>query len=190
MESILINIKKDTCFTIGITGALGSGKSTLAHKIKTNNPHYHIIEVDDLRRYVLWESLEEEHLSLREQLCHAFHLPVFDRVIFTDLIFSSIENLSLYRSIMTPVLKNMVQQHITQYNYCIVVWAYLIEEQYVDMVNIVYLTSCPFHVIKDRLSISNEDSHLHQRFVFEPSYQSRIDYLIQHHYTYIEYNNA
>lgn len=160
---------------IGVTGNMGTGKSTLAKEL-SKHCHLHIIELDDLRRYALWESNEPHHVKLRENLAQLFQIEIkctwISREQFTSKLFSSPESLHAYSSIATPVLhqdtlRNINSTHINT----LIVWAWLLEEGYTQFVNsFVILVSCQH----ERLNQETSDTNLTQRRILEPSHESRL----------------
>jgi dephospho-CoA kinase len=160
---------------IGITGNMGTGKSTLAKELAKACP-LHIIELDDLRRYALWESTESHHIELRKNLAELFQLELkdtwMDRELFTDILFASSKNLKNYSAIATPILYQDTQIKIkSQDSNTLVVWAWLLEEGYTQFLNsFVILTYCK----TERLTQALSDTNLTQRRSLEPSYESRL----------------
>lgn len=121
-----------------ITGSINSGKSYFANEIK-KRMNFQIIEVDDIRRHILWNSIDSEHVFLRKNLADLFSLPVIgmhalmNREIFTHKIFESPENLYNYSQVATPVIKNYINK--IQKNDSFLVWVYILEEGYDDLCN-------------------------------------------------------
>lgn len=162
---------------IGITGNMGTGKSTLAKEL-SKITSLHTIELDDLRRYALWQSNEIHHIKLRQKLAHLFNLEIkntwINREIFTEVLFSSPQNLKSYSDIATPVLYQDTKNKIDSQDInTLVVWAWLLEEGYIKLLNsFVILTSSK----KERLTQELSDTNLTQRRSLEPSYQSRLSF--------------
>lgn len=176
---------------LGITGIMGSGKSTLSKEISKFWPKerhgLQVIELDDVRRYILWHSIEPEHCELRKNLSEHFGFSIkdkynwLDRVEFTVKIFSTAKDLEQYSFIATPVLKRFVQKQINSFGGdSIVAWSYMIEESYNDLVNgSIIMTHCdeevllhrvmrrvheesdplPEHLVKQRISVSNKNDY-------------------------------
>lgn len=154
----------------GITGVMGSGKTTLVHNLQkrflAQNTPLHIIELDDIRRYALWASIEPRHVELRQKLVKAFSLVgqgehcLLDRHEFGSFLFENEHNLFIYSCIATPVLKLDVknkidsitqQDHLDKGMYIAIVWAQLLEEGYEEFINsFVIINSCPDNVLLER----------------------------------------
>lgn len=121
-----------------ITGAINSGKSYFAREIKKRLP-YQIIEVDDIRRHILWVSEKKEHVELRENLGNYFSLPTLgkahnlNREVFTHKIFESSENLYNYSLISTPIIQKYIE-NIQEEN-SFLVWVFILEEEYYKLCN-------------------------------------------------------
>lgn len=184
----------------GITGAMGAGKSTISQALKFYwvEP-LHIIELDVIRRYMLWVSTEAEHINLRKDLAASLSLISksekhwLNRENFTNLIFSSKEKLEVYSKIATPILKKKVQQEISQHKNVLIEWAYLIEEQYTSFINkkVILMNAMPYMVINRFINIKpNETIDFMQRAILEPPYETRVNYLKNHNISFVEYNNS
>lgn len=155
----------------GITGEIGIGKSTLADALNKNHQlPIHILELDEIRRHILWESEHPKHVDLRKKLAQAFHLPVqteqawLNREDFTVQIFSSPESLRLYSILATPVIYSDIHIHFHG-KYDVLVWTHLIEEGYDDL--------CDFIIEVKSHTPVERDSFLEYRFeiqkqVFQP----------------------
>lgn len=117
----------------GITGKINVGKSFFASQIK-KIMQYQVIEVDDIRRHILWTSVKKEHIEMRQSLANFFGMIVssdecwLNQEILTTKIFSNSENLYAYSSIATPLIKKYVE-NIQEKN-SFLVWALLLEEGY------------------------------------------------------------
>jgi len=164
--------------TIGITGHLGVGKSTLAQRL-VKHCDFAIIELDDVRRHALWESLEPQHVLLRKQLADAFNIGLeqsfMNRELLTSIIFQNYENLQKYSRIATPVLKQDVREKIK--NNSFVVWAWFLEETYTDITN-------SFTILVKRSVETIPEMSARQRL--EPLYSSKLQY--QENFDIMEYN--
>lgn len=121
-----------------ITGAINSGKSYFAREVK-RRLNCQIIEVDDIRRHILWVSEKKEHIELREKLGDYFSLPTLgeshklNREIFTHKIFENAENLYNYSLIATPVIQKYIE-NIQEEN-SFLVWVFILEEEYNKLCN-------------------------------------------------------
>lgn len=172
----------------GMTGNLGSGKSTLSLYLQKlwewDGKHLSIIEIDTIRRYALWTSCLSHHIQLRRDLGQIFNLATIgknhwiERDEFTNLIFSSMDSLNLYRSIANPVFFFDVNQHLNRTSAdCIIVWTYLLEEKYHQFINsmitISYVSTQTWsqRFISDHLAFSE----VQKRINFEPTIEERIN---------------
>lgn len=131
--------------TIGITGIIGCGKSFLAHYL-CSLYEANIIEIDDIRRNMLWSSLSAESVNLRKALIKEFYIQdydcqfFFDRESFTDFIFSDIQILKNFNSICQSYFKKTIKKNLLPNRLNCIVWVNLIEDNYVDMIeHIVYV---------------------------------------------------
>ena len=119
-----------------ITGAINSGKTYFANELQ-KRMDYQIIEVDDVRRHLLWDSTEKNHVLLREFLSDEFQISTsgnykfLNREELTNKIFARPENLKQYSLIATPFIK----EHILtiQKNKSFLVWVFILEENYDEM---------------------------------------------------------
>lgn len=173
----------------GIAGNMGTGKSTLVKEL-AKYCHLNIIELDDLRRYALWESIEPKHVNLRQQLAGVFNLDLtngwLDRDKFTKTLFSSPENLDKYRIIATCGLKADTQEKIESTSlHTAVVWAWLLEEHYTDLLNSFVILTYSF---QERLLEALDTENLKQRRSLEPTYSSRL--LYKNKFEIIEFDNS
>lgn len=186
----------------GIAGALGSGKTTLAKSLPQyfSNP-IQVIEIDDVRRYILWFSVEKEHIELREKLGRVFNVKTvgdehwLNRETFTHLIFSSSKLLSSFSKIMTPFIKNHIDRMLSEnkdHQDVFLVWNYLIEESYTDFVNqFIILIDTKTDIILDRLEKEQDNAFntISQRLALQPSIESRIHTLKENNIPFVIFNN-
>lgn len=136
----------------GITGAINSGKSWLGYRLLNYYKNISLIEIDDIRRYILWFSTEKEHILLRQELAALFNIKTatsfhwLNRKIFTDYLFLNEINLSNYSTIVTPHIHKFTTDIINNSKQSIffIIWVYLLEENYDKLIN------------KDIIMIENE----------------------------------
>lgn len=126
-------------YIIGITGVIGSGKSFLSHYLKS---YYqaNIIEIDTIRRDMLWNSFSSQSVQLRKELTEEFCIEkydsqyFFDRTSFTQFIFSNIHFLNKFNVICKPYFKEAIKNLLISERLNCVVWVNLIEDDYLDMI--------------------------------------------------------
>ena len=185
----------------GIAGSLGSGKTTFAKSLTQYfSKPIHIIEIDDIRRYLLWFSVEKEHIELREKLGRFFNLKTVEdehwlnRETFTQIIFSSQHLLTAFSKIVTPFIKNHIQRMLRENKKqdVFLVWNYLVEESYTEFVNeFVILVDTKTDIILERLDQQNDTAFetLSQRLALQPSIESRIQILKTKSIPFVVFNN-
>lgn len=186
----------------GIAGSLGAGKTTLAKSLTQyfSNP-IHVIEVDDIRRYILWFSVESEHIQLRKKLGNFFQINTVEeehwlnREAFTHLIFSSEQLLNSFSQIATPIIKKHIHRMLKEnddYQDIFLVWNYLVEEHYTDFVNqFVILMDTQPNIILERLEKQDDKAlnTISQRLALQPSIESRIQILKEKDIPFVVFNN-
>lgn len=129
---------------IGITGSIGVGKSYIASKIEKEF-NANIIEVDNIRRFFLWESLEKESLLLREKIINLYKIEnvlenyFFDRNLFTEKIFKTKKELKKINKICTPFFKDYIKKQIIKNKLNCIIWSNLIEDNYLDLIEHILL---------------------------------------------------
>lgn len=125
---------------IGITGVIGSGKTFLSNYLQS---YYqaNIIEIDTIRRDMLWSSLSQSSIQLRQELIQEFSIKdynfqwFFDRTRFTQFIFSNIHLLNKFNAICQPYFKDSIRNQLIPEQLNCIVWVNLIEDNYLDMIN-------------------------------------------------------
>lgn len=147
---------------LGISGPLAAGKSYLATRLvahlNTLGVSNHLISLDLLRRYVLWESLHPDHIYLRQQLGMSFNLALdpdtllLPRYEFTQLLFSNPDYMARYRSLATPTLYKETKNLLKPSTVNILEWTFLEEEGYGTLLThpVIHVTA-PLDVRKKRL---------------------------------------
>lgn len=127
---------------IGITGIIGAGKSFVAEKIKRQY-QANIIELDDIRRDMLWHSLTIEAVNLRKELIKEFSIKnydnnyFFDRDSFTTFIFSNEDILKKFNLLCVSYFLDNIREKIVQHTLNCIVWVNLIEENYLPFIDYV-----------------------------------------------------
>lgn len=123
---------------IGISGIIGSGKSYISNKIKEKY-QANLIEIDDVRRYLLWKSTDNLAYELREQLNIYFKLNydnlMFHRKEFSDFIFSEQNILDDFNLICVPYFKSYIQSQLLTNQLNLITWVNLVEDNYVDLLD-------------------------------------------------------
>lgn len=125
---------------IGITGIIGSGKSFLSQLLK-NECNANIIEIDDIRRELLWSSLSLLAVNLRKEIIKNCNIKIFDnnfffnRESFTNYIFKDINTLHRFNDMCIPYFKEEIKNRIELDQINCIVWVNLIEESYLDLMN-------------------------------------------------------
>lgn len=124
---------------IGITGVIGSGKTFLSNYLQSYC-QANIIEIDTIRRDMLWSSLSQSSIQLRQELIQEFSIEYydfqlfFDRIRFTQLIFSNIHLLNKFNAICQPYFKDSIRNQLIPEQLNCIVWVNLIEDDYLDMI--------------------------------------------------------
>ena len=105
---------------IGITGTIGAGKSFLAQSFSLLYPQYenriNVIEIDNIRRNLLWESLSALALDLRLKLIKTFNISHYDKNLFfnrkdfTEYIFSHTDILQQFNQLCKPFFIQEINQ--------------------------------------------------------------------------------
>ncbi|EKD66131.1 MAG: hypothetical protein ACD_49C00064G0034 [uncultured bacterium (gcode 4)] len=108
-----------------------------------------LIEVDSIRRYILYISKEPHHYNIRTKLIQAFWMNenknnFLNPSSFWKIIFSKSENMKKYRELVNPEIINIIHQKINILDGIILVeWAMLIEDWMLSLVdnNVILLNS-------------------------------------------------
>ena len=172
----------------GITGRMGSGKTTLACGLQRcwATP-LQIFEVDALRRHALWSSESRHHVQLRQQLAAAFRLPTetdkcwMERERFTQLIFSTRELFEQCRTIVTPVLQLDLRSSVPSGHDSVIVWAYLVEEEYDRLLDgPVLILDCDDATVQQRMATADlGPDQWARRSCYEPTLAQRLDLCVR-----------
>lgn len=125
---------------IGVTGIIGAGKSFVAERIKQQYDA-NIIELDDIRRDMLWYSLSPEAYNLRKSIIEKFSINsydahyFFDRENFTKFIFSDEYMLRQFNLLCVNYFLDNIRKKILPNKLNCVVWVNLIEENYLQLID-------------------------------------------------------
>lgn len=129
---------------IGITGVMGAGKSYFAKNIFKGTPYdydINIIEIDDIRRDLLWESNQPLAKNLRQEIIKNFNILeydecfLFDRVKFTQYIFSNEEILKKMNFLCKEFFIQEIKNKCKEDKINLLIWVNLIEENYLNIIN-------------------------------------------------------
>ncbi len=124
---------------IGVTGIMGAGKSYFAQKMLSCE--HHIIEIDDIRRELLWSSMNIHAIELRKTIIENFNLKnydqkfFFDRASFTEYIFSQKYILKNFNCLCKPFFIQEIFQQYDRNKINLLVWSHLIEDDYIQLLN-------------------------------------------------------
>ena len=150
---------------IGITGFLGVGKTFLANYI-AKEKNAEIIEIDNLRRFFLWESDDANAIDLRIELACNFDLSfigrnfILNREETTNLIFKNKDNFKTANKIIARYLKEHVKKIIKKDSNYILVWAYLVEDDYTALIDNLILVNVSEKIKIDRLKNNNNNLNI------------------------------
>lgn len=172
---------------VGITGRLGAGKSFVAQELSFNTPNSKVIEIDFIRNALFKTSKAKDAILLRKEIANAFDVPTnsqyawLDYAAFYQKLFSSTKQVSLCAHIMTPYIKKRIKRVLNGFkkenvSEVYLAWAYLIEQDYLDMVNEVIFVTCQEDLVLTRAEFSphfNPEEAKRRRLI-EPSDAKRI----------------
>ena len=172
---------------VGITGRLGSGKSFVAHELSFNTPNSKVIEIDFIRNALFKTSKAKDAILLRKEIANAFEVSTdsqyawLEYTTFYQKLFSSPKQVSLCAHIMTPYIKKRIKRILNEFkkenvSEVYLAWAYLIEQDYLDMVDEVIFVTCQEDLVLTRAEFSphfNPEEAKRRRFI-EPSDTERI----------------
>lgn len=191
----------------GLTGVMGAGKSTISSILKQLFLNYsknlHIIEVDQIRRYILWESIEKNHILVQKKISNFFNSQnknnhkIINRATFSSFIFKNHENMEIFSLLVTPYIKKEIETIISKNNDSIIVWSYLLEEQYSMFLNQpLFLIQCSEKNCYQRLieqSAREKDDlplkELIQRMQIFTNYEKKINICKNNNIKYFEIDN-
>ncbi len=170
---------------IGITGTIGAGKSFLAQSFSLLYPQYenriNVIEIDNIRRNLLWESLNALALDLRLKLIKTFNISHYDKNLFfnrknfTEYIFSHTDILQQFNQLCKPFFIQEINQLREEDKVNLLVWVNLIEENYLPLLDFLIFVDV---TEKTWLQRNLNDLELLQtRIKFQTNYNEKIKLL-------------
>lgn len=188
---------------VGITGRLGAGKSFVAQELSFNTPNSKVIEIDFIRNALFKTSKAKDAIRLRKEIAHAFEVCTdsqyawLDYAAFYQKLFSSPKQVSLCANIMTPYIKKRIKRILSEFkkenvSKVYLAWAYLIEQDYLDMVDEVILVTCQENLALTRAEFSPHfnPEEAKRRRAIEPSDTERISILEEKEISFKVINNS
>lgn len=170
---------------IGITGTIGAGKSYLANSFSVIYTQYedriNVIEIDDIRRNLLWSSTDPLALDFRETLIKSFRISEYDnelffnRNLFTDYIFSHTDTLQKFNELCKPFFIEEVKNFKKEDKVNLLVWVNLIEDNYLPILDFLIFVDVTEKVWLQR-NINDLES-LQKRIKFQTNYNEKIKLL-------------
>lgn len=138
---------------VGISGIIGSGKSYVSQHLQKVY-QANLIEIDDVRRFLLWQSTDELSCKLREEITIYFNLDydnlMFHRQEFSDFIFSEKKILDDFNLICVPYFKTYVQSILLPNQLNLITWVNLIEDNYIDLLDYIVFINISENTWKQR----------------------------------------
>lgn len=172
---------------IGFTGLMGSGKSYLANKLedysKTEDTPVHNIELDDVAKYILYESNQPMHQNIQNKFFEYFQTK--DKKEIASKLFSSKENLDFVSKLIAKPIQMEVINRITKNKLTgivIINSAILCESNLLDFVNNkVVLISNPekdthLNRLLEKRGISEEEYNQRSKFVL--NYDEKFNFIL------------
>lgn len=188
---------------IGVTGKLGSGKSFVANELSFNTKNSTVLEVDYIRNKLFKVSKSRDAIALRKKISHTFDIDVTTEYVWLDYfqfyqkLFSDYNYVQLCANIMTPYIKKRIKKELITLQgkgiSCVYLpWAYLIEHDYLDIVNEVIFVTCQEDLVLRRAELSPHFDPLEakRRRSIEPSDTERISNLISKNIPYKIIDNS
>lgn len=170
---------------IGITGTIGAGKSFLAQSFSLLYPQYenriNVIEIDNIRRNLLWESLSALALDLRLKLIKTFNISHYDKNLFfnrkdfTEYIFSHTDILQQFNQLCKPFFIQEINQLRKEDKVNLLVWVNLIEENYLPLLDFIIFVDVTEKTWLQRNL--NDLESLQTRIKFQTNYNEKIKLL-------------
>ena len=143
-------IKKNIVY--GVTGTIASGKTFLCTQLaliaQQKKIPLHVIQVDEIRRYILHKSWEKKHIHIRNILA--------EHNVSNKNIFEKEECMKTFQRYVNPEIKAIIQQQIDHLDGIVLLErAMLITDHMQDLVDNLLFVSCSSEVQKERLKNSD-----------------------------------
>lgn len=157
----------------GVTGLMGAGKSSVARMLGSQIKDSNIIEIDDIRRELLWGVSANQ--NLQEEISNQFGLSVKNfesqRTKLSDRVFDNKENLKKYANTLFPYIAAEIEKQMNLFTHTLLVWAYLAEDGYLNYVNqTVFLVHTHNDIIKSR---NKFDVDTEKRILVQSSFEEK-----------------
>jgi len=145
-----MSIKKNIIY--GVTGTIASGKTFLCTQLaliaQQEKISLHIIDVDEIRRYILHTSSEKKHIHIRNILA--------EHNVSSKNIFEKEECMKIFQRYVNPEIKAMIQQQLEHLDGIVLLErAMLFPDHLQDLVDDLLFVSCSSEVQKERLKNSD-----------------------------------
>lgn len=133
----------------GVAGSIASGKTFLCKQLQAiaseQSISLHIIQVDEIRRYILDTSQETNHIRLREQLAQQW--------ITNQNIFTSDTYMKVFASLINPEIRRMIREKIHTYTGIILVErAMIIKDNMQELMDTILFVACSSSIQTQRLA--------------------------------------
>lgn len=158
---------------IGITGVMGSGKSFSASYLKEyskdKDVKVHNLELDDIAKFILYESKKPSHLKIQEQLFNKFK--TLDKKEIAEKLFSKVEYIEFMKNLITKPSYIELRQRMKNLEGIILINnAVLVEYEMLDFVNnnviLVHIDNeTRFEYLKEKRYISEKDAKNRIKYV-------------------------
>jgi len=183
----LIGKNKSTMlpFRFGIIGNIAAGKTHTAKQLgaiaKEEGVSFVHLEVDQIRREILVNSLQQNHLELRKKLTEELELPIKNSPywipgeLLGEAIFSEPKKMAAYKKLINPEILKELRHLAKGHDIVAIEWAMLMEDGWVSFVqNNLLLVHCSEEKQTERLKETDLPlEQLKKRISFQPSLQER-----------------
>lgn len=167
--------------TIGITGNISSGKTFACRQFQKiaaeQKMEFHLLEVDQIRRDILYFSKDKTYAGLRKKLIKKLELKSdkdfsIHGEILGNKIFFDKEAMNFYRKTINPVILTNLKKKLNPLSGIILIeWAMLVEDGLLPVINdAVVMFTCRDQVRKNRLIDTDlPPSQLSRRLAYQGS---------------------